>query len=60
MMAVVDAPGQLLGGITDGDPWRQLRRHGRTTATRAGEIMMPQPQWIGRQELAAKAVQSVG
>lgn len=56
MSCVVDADGQLVGIITDGD----LRRHMSTSANlleqRAADVMTPDPFTIGRSTLAVEAL----
>ncbi|MFQ5694024.1 MAG: KpsF/GutQ family sugar-phosphate isomerase, partial [Nitrospinota bacterium] len=54
---VVDADGTLAGIITDGDLRRAIERHENVLATRAEEIMTPNPKGIDEGALAAEAVQ---
>jgi arabinose-5-phosphate isomerase len=55
--AVVDEAGRLQGVITDGDVRRHLLRSAQATQAVARDLMTTQPKLIGRDELAAKAVQ---
>ena len=56
MTTVVDGQGRLMGVITDGDLRRQQLAGGSLLDRRAGECMTRDPGWIGRDELAAKAL----
>jgi arabinose-5-phosphate isomerase len=56
MTTVVDASGRLVGIITDGDLRRQQLAHGALLDRRAGECMTSNPQRIGVDELAARAL----
>jgi len=59
MTTVVDAAGHLLGVITDGD-LRRLQLAGHSLLDRrAGDCMTKNPERIGRDELAAKALSSM-
>jgi arabinose-5-phosphate isomerase len=57
MTAVTDADGRLTGIITDGDLRRALQRWPDLLERRVADVMTRQPKCIGRDELAAKAVQ---
>lgn len=54
---VVDAAGRLLGIVTDGDLRRVHLRDAPILSLRARECMTRSPKLIGRDELAAKALQ---
>ena len=54
---VVDASGQLVGVITDGDLRRLLVRGGPFDAVRAGDLASRTPKTIGADDLAAKALE---
>jgi arabinose-5-phosphate isomerase len=56
MTTVVDARGRLVGVITDGDLRRLQLAGGPLLDRRAGECMTRDPQRIGREELAARAL----
>ena len=57
MTCVVDEDERLVGIITDGDLRRTLRRYkGRILNKTAGQCMTPNPQTIGREELATQAL----
>ncbi len=58
MTTVVDQEGRLRGVITDGDLRRALQKVGDgLLSRRASEFMTRDPKLIGREELAARAVQ---
>lgn len=54
--AVLDAAGQLLGIITDGDLRRMLQRGGDLTGICARDILSPSPRHIGPDALAVDAL----
>jgi len=54
---VVDAAGRLLGIVTDGDLRRVHLRDTPILSLRARDCMTPAPKLIGKDELAAKALQ---
>lgn len=54
---VVGAAGRLAGIITDGDLRRALQRDQQLLRKTAGEVMTRNPKTIGRDELAAKALE---
>jgi len=54
---VVDAAGRVRGIITDGDLRRALQRDRQVLSKMAQEVMSRNPRTIGRQELAAKALE---
>lgn len=54
---VVDAAGRLLGIFTDGDLRRVHLREARILSLRARDCMTREPKLIGKDELAAKALQ---
>ncbi len=56
MTTVVDAAGRLVGILTDGDLRRQQLAHGALLDRRAGDCMTRDPQRIGADELAARAL----
>ncbi|MBI2131802.1 MAG: KpsF/GutQ family sugar-phosphate isomerase [Candidatus Tectomicrobia bacterium] len=59
MTCVVDGAGRLAGVITDGDLRRALERgHGRLPADARG-LMSASPKTIGREEMAAAALQKM-
>lgn len=56
MTAVVDAAGQLLGVLTDGDLRRALDDHGiDLRATKVAAVMTPTPKTIAPEQLASEA-----
>jgi arabinose-5-phosphate isomerase len=57
--AVVDAEGVLVGIITDGDLRRALQRDRELAGRTAGNLMSRNPKTIARQELAAKALETM-
>ncbi len=57
--AVVDAEGVLVGIITDGDLRRALQRDRELAGRTAGDLMSRNPKTIARQELAAKALETM-
>jgi arabinose-5-phosphate isomerase len=57
MAAVTDADGRLTGIITDGDLRRALQRWANLLERPVHAVMTHAPKCIGREELAAKAVQ---
>lgn len=57
--AVVDARGVLVGIITDGDLRRALQRDRELAGRTAGDLMSRNPKTIARQELAAKALETM-
>lgn len=54
---VVNAKGDIVGIITDGDLRRSLSKHSDILNKIAKEIMTTNPKWIIKDELAAKALQ---
>ncbi len=56
---VVDAAGRLAGIFTDGDLRRVHLKHGSIHGLRVRECMTRSPKLIGRDELAAKALQAM-
>ncbi len=56
---VVDADGNLVGVITDGDLRRALERYGDLLNRRASEVMTWNPKWIEKDCLAARAVRKM-
>lgn len=57
--AVVDGDGALVGIITDGDLRRALQQVREIAGRRAGELMTRDPKTIARDELAAKALETM-
>jgi arabinose-5-phosphate isomerase len=57
--AVVDAEGVLVGIITDGDLRRALQRDHELAGRTAGDLMSSHPKTISRDELAAKALETM-
>ncbi|MBI4574167.1 MAG: KpsF/GutQ family sugar-phosphate isomerase [candidate division NC10 bacterium] len=60
MAAVTDAEGRLVGIVTDGDLRRALQRWSDLLERPVHAVMTRGPKCIGRDELAAKAVQVMG
>ena len=56
---VLDADGNLVGVITDGDLRRALEKYGDLLSRKASEIMTRNPKWIEMDCLAARAVQKM-
>jgi len=56
---VLDADGNLVGVITDGDLRRALEKYGDPLNRKASEIMTRNPKWIEMDSLAARAVQKM-
>ena len=56
---VLDADGNLVGVITDGDLRRALEKYGDLLSRKASEIMTRNPKWIEMDSLAARAVQKM-
>jgi arabinose-5-phosphate isomerase len=56
MTTVVDGTGRLVGVITDGDLRRQQLAHGALLDRRVGDCMTRDPQRIGAEDLAARAL----
>ena len=57
MTAVVDAQGELVGIITDGDLRRLIEKGANLNTLQAQQAMHPQPRTIGPDALAVEAVQ---
>jgi arabinose-5-phosphate isomerase len=57
MTVVVDADGVLVGVITDGDLRRLHLRGGSIEGLRAGDVATRAPKQVGKDELAAKALE---
>ncbi|MEE9275784.1 MAG: CBS domain-containing protein, partial [bacterium] len=57
MTCVVDAGGELLGVVTDGDLRRALERPEGIGGNSAGDLMTRSPKTIGPNEMAAAALQ---
>ena len=57
MTAVLDAADRLVGILTDGDLRRALERWGDLLERGVADCMTHQPKTIGRDELAARAVE---
>jgi arabinose-5-phosphate isomerase len=57
MTVVVDAAGDLVGVITDGDLRRLHLRGGSIEGLRAGDVATRGPKHVGKDELAAKALE---
>ena len=55
--AVCNTEGHLMGVITDGDLRRALEKFSDLFNREASEVMTKNPKWIGKDDLAAKAVQ---
>lgn len=56
--AVID-DGRLIGLITDGDVRRMLMKHANIETVKARDIMTKDPKTIGKDELAAKALETM-
>lgn len=56
---VISDKGDLIGVITDGDLRRALEKHHDILNRKAGEIMTRNPKWILKDELAAKALETM-
>jgi arabinose-5-phosphate isomerase len=54
---VSNGDGQLIGVITDGDLRRAIEKFADLLNRKAAEVMTKNPKWIGRDALAAMAVQ---
>ncbi len=57
LTTVCEADGRLAGIVTDGDLRRWLQKNPQVFSLTAGEVMTKSPKTIGRDALAAKAVQ---
>lgn len=56
---VISENGDLIGVITDGDLRRALEKYRDILSKKAGEIMTKNPKWILKDELAAKALETM-
>ncbi len=57
MTCIVDSRQKLVGIITDGDLRRRLQQHGRALpGKKASDCMTPNPLVVGKEDLAAKAL----
>lgn len=56
---VISEDGDLIGVITDGDLRRALEKYRDILSKKAGEIMTKNPKWILKDELAAKALETM-
>lgn len=56
---VISDKGDLIGVITDGDLRRALEKYHDILNRKAGEIMTRNPKWILKDELAAKALETM-
>jgi arabinose-5-phosphate isomerase len=59
MTAVVDGSGRLVGIVTDGDLKRILIDRADILEARVGDVMIPNPKTIGRDELVASALETM-